>query len=169
MLASLFIVSSFLFADYHLCPFMACPTIDFHDAERATRSMPILPDSRYQPQSMTVDSPRAGYLASFPRKNIVPRGEFLLANVPGSIDPLFFLPLIFEVFVLVSRLGAYEQVRREHHAHSADSLALVEHYTYQGFFSMNQPEVEEFSCRFRVPLSVVLFNLNKLSGICSQF
>lgn len=75
---------------------MACRSLDFHDAEQATRSMPILPSSQYQPQTMTVDSPRACYLPSFPRKNIIPRGEFLLANVPGAVR-----------FILGSRLQSF--------------------------------------------------------------
>lgn len=70
---------------------MACRPLGFHDAEQATRSMPILPSSQYQPQTMTADSPRACYLPSFPRKNIIPRGEFLLANVPGSVNFISYL------------------------------------------------------------------------------
>ena len=77
-------------------------------------------------------------------------------------------PPIFTIFVLVSRLGAYEQIRREHHAQSADSLALIEYGCYEGFFSMNQREAEEFACRFRLPLSIVAFNLRKLGGICNR-
>ena len=64
---------------------MPLPTIDFYQAEQATQSIPISTDSQYQPLTLNILSGRASYLPSFPRKNIIPRGDFLLANVPGFV------------------------------------------------------------------------------------
>lgn len=61
------------------------PTIDFYQAEQATQSIPIPMESQYQPRTLNILSGRASYLPSFPRKNIIPRGEFLFANVPGLV------------------------------------------------------------------------------------
>ena len=63
---------------------MACHTIDFHEAERATQSICLQTSAEYQPQTLTQDNRgRCVYLPIFPTKDMDPHKCLLLTNVPS--------------------------------------------------------------------------------------
>ena len=69
----------------------------------------------------------------------------------------------------MSRLGAYEQLRRQHAAYSQESITLTENYDHQGVFSMTHADIQAFSQRFHVPETIVLYNADRLDGKCRMF
>ena len=68
---------------------MACHTVDFHEAERATQSIRLQTSTEYQPQTLTQDNRgRCVYLPIFPTKDMDPDKCLLLTNVPSESEKL---------------------------------------------------------------------------------
>ena len=64
---------------------MACHTVDFHEAERATQSIHLQTSTEYQPQTLTQDNRgRCVYQHIFPTKDMDPYKCLLLTNVPSE-------------------------------------------------------------------------------------
>ena len=79
---------------------MACHTIDFYEAERATQSIPLQTSHEYEPQTLTSENRgRCVYLPIFPTKDTNPDECLLLTNVPGeSYNLKIKMPIILNLY-----------------------------------------------------------------------
>lgn len=80
---------------------------------------------------------------------------------------LFFFFLFF-LLLLANRLSSDQLYRRQHYNYSSDILHKLTQYQYGNRFSLLEEDVHELMARLHIDKSIILFNIERLRGICSR-
>ena len=67
---------------------------------------------------------------------------------------------------LVSRLTTQEIARRQHGAYTFDQMINNYNYFNRDGFTLSEQDAEELTVRLQIDMSIIIFNVDRLRGIC---
>ncbi|CAF1471338.1 unnamed protein product [Adineta steineri] len=133
---------------------MDCNLIDLNQAEQAVSQLSTTNEQQtYQPRTLGQhNSTRSVYLPLYPTKSFGPNNSLLLANVS------------------ITHLAYHEIARRQHGAYTSDALSMMNNYKYSNDgFTLLEKDAEDLATHLLVGKSIVVFNADRLRGICYYF